>query len=77
MIERDIKGVEYPIYFIDYESFNPAIPIYKGYKPYDQIPFQWSLHVQREKDGNLEHFEFIETQKKDPIPNFLESCSIL
>lgn len=73
MIERDIKGVEYPIYFIDYESFNPAIPIYKGYKPYDQIPFQWSLHVQKEKDGNLEHFEFIETQKIDPISNFLES----
>jgi hypothetical protein len=61
----------YPFYFIDYESFNPAIPMYNGYKPYDQIPFQWSLHVLREPNGELEHYEFLETSPIDPIPGFL------
>lgn len=70
-IREDLEGIVYPLYYIDYESFNPAIPMYDGYKPYDQMPFQWSLHVQREKGGVLEHFEFIETEMVDPIPHFL------
>lgn len=70
-IKKDIDGVTYPLYFIDYESYNPAIPMYDGYKPFDQIPFQWSLHIQQEHGGELTHFEFIETQQIDPIINFL------
>lgn len=72
-IQNDLNGIEYPIYFIDYESFNPAIPMYDGYKPYDQMPFQWSLHIQRQKGGEFEHYEFIETEAIDPISNFLKS----
>jgi hypothetical protein len=72
-IAKDMDELEYPIYFVDYESFNPAIPMYDGYKPYDQMPFQWSLHVLREPEGELEHYEFIETEAIDPIPNFLDS----
>lgn len=70
-IKEDLDTLEYPIYFIDYESYNPAIPLYDGYKPYDQIPFQWSLHVQREEGTELEHYEFIHTENSDPIPYFL------
>lgn len=70
-IQNELSTLEYPIYFVDYESFNPAIPMYDGYKPYDQIPFQWSLHIQNEPNGELEHHEFIETEEIDPIPNFL------
>jgi hypothetical protein len=72
-IQNDLDGIEYPIYFIDYESYNPAIPVYDGYKPYDQMPFQWSLHIQKQKGGEFEHYEFIETEAIDPIPNFLKS----
>lgn len=72
-IKSDLDGLEYPLYFVDYESFNPAIPMYDGYKPYDQMPFQWSLHVQDTPEGDLKHYEFIETEKIDPIPNFLNS----
>jgi len=45
--------------------------MYDGYRPYDQIPFQWSLHIMKELNGELEHFEFIETEQLDPIPAFL------
>lgn len=70
-ISGDLKGLEYPLYFVDYESFNPAVPMYDGYKPFDQIPFQWSLHIQKEANAELEHFEFIEMNRIDPVPNFL------
>lgn len=74
-IKLDLKGIKYPLHFIDYESFNPAVPIYNGYKPYDQMSFQWSLHIQKEPNGDLEHFEFIELEKCDPIQNFLSELS--
>lgn len=70
-IKQDLDGITYPLYFIDYESYNPAIPMYDGYKPFDQMPFQWSLHIQKMPDGKLEHYEFIETEQVDPIPSFL------
>jgi hypothetical protein len=72
-IKAELDSFEYPLYFVDYESFNPAIPMYDGYKPYDQMPFQWSLHILREEGGELEHHEFIETEEIDPIPNFMNS----
>ena len=70
-IKENLKSITYPLYYIDYESYNPAIPMYDGYKPFDQMPFQWSLHIQREQNGELEHYEFIETGQVDPVPNFL------
>lgn len=72
-IQESINNLVYPLYFVDYESFNPAIPMYKGYKPYDQMPFQWSLHVQENIDSEFIHYEFIEIEEIDPIPNFLST----
>jgi len=45
---REFESLKYPLYFADFESVNPAIPRFEGMSPYDQILFQWSLHVQRE-----------------------------
>ncbi len=72
-IKTELNSLVYPLYFVDYESFNPAIPMYDGYKPYDQMPFQWSLHVLEHEGGELKHYEFIETEAIDPIPNFLKA----
>jgi hypothetical protein len=76
-IERDrikdmFSSLEYPLYFLDYETFNPAIPLFDGYSPFDHITFQYSLHV-LSKDGDLEHFEYLHTKKSDPIPYLLDS----
>jgi hypothetical protein len=74
--EDEIKDMfddlEYPLYFLDYETFNPAIPLFDGYSPFDHITFQYSLHVLTQ-DGNLEHFEYLHTKKTDPIPHLLDS----
>jgi len=70
-ISRDLKGLVFPLHFLDYESYNPAVPPYPGYKPFDNMPFQYSLHVLESENGRLSHFEFIETKQVDPIPQLL------
>ncbi|MET0167497.1 MAG: DUF2779 domain-containing protein [Vicinamibacterales bacterium] len=42
-----LSSVRFPVHFLDFETFSPAIPIYVGTHPYDPIPFQWSDHVLR------------------------------
>lgn len=76
-IRERFHSLAYPLYFIDYESFNFAIPIYEGYKPYDQMPFQWSLHIMSNEadisDSSITHHEFICMDTVDPIPQFLSA----
>jgi len=71
-INEMIDNLSYPIYFIDYESFNPAIPMYDKYMPYDQMPFQYSLHIKTDPQAPIIHKEFIETEKVDPSINMIE-----
>jgi len=63
-IKNELEKLEYPLYFLDYETFPTAIPIYDGCKPYQQVPFQYSLHIQKEPYSELEHYEFLETDEK-------------
>ena len=72
---RDIiNSLKYPLYFIDYETYQLAIPEIKGTKPYQQLPFQYSLHIIQEKGAPIEHKEFLaEINDKDFIRHFAES----
>lgn len=65
--------LEYPLYFMDFETIMPAIPMYDENRPYQQIPFQYSLHLQKKKNGPLHHFEFLGTPPDDPRPDFIQS----
>lgn len=56
----------YPLYFLDYEALNPAIPLYDGTKPYQQVPFQFSLHIYDSPDSEARHIEFIYQTEGDP-----------
>ncbi|HNW75177.1 MAG TPA: DUF2779 domain-containing protein, partial [Bacteroidales bacterium] len=64
--------LEYPLYFLDFETIFPAIPIHDESRPYQQIPFQFSLHVQRVENADPEHYEFLGTPPADPRPAFIE-----
>ncbi|MBO5151241.1 MAG: DUF2779 domain-containing protein [Methanobrevibacter sp.] len=69
-----LDSLNYPLYFIDYESCQYAVPEYAGTKPYQQIPFQYSLHIINKKDAPLEHKEFLaEADDMNIIRNFAES----
>ncbi|MFO7807686.1 MAG: DUF2779 domain-containing protein [Candidatus Moraniibacteriota bacterium] len=65
-INKELSKLEYPLYFLDYETYGPAIPMFDGYKPYQRIVFQYSLHVQREPGGEVEHYEFLAKEGEDP-----------
>ncbi|MFW5884728.1 MAG: DUF2779 domain-containing protein [Patescibacteria group bacterium] len=65
-IKKELSKLEYPLYFLDYETSGPAIPMFDGYKPYQRIIFQYSLHIQRTPGGELEHHEFLSKEAKDP-----------
>lgn len=72
-IKKELTQLQYPIYFLDYETFSPAIPMFDGYKPYQRIVFQYSLHVLRSPDGELEHYEYLHTDLTDPTEKLAEA----
>ncbi|MFA5623062.1 MAG: DUF2779 domain-containing protein [Candidatus Dojkabacteria bacterium] len=75
MIEGDIGELEYPIHFLDYETYSWAIPQYENHKPYQNVVFQYSLHM-LEKDGEMSHKEFLSTTKDDPIKEVIENLKV-
>ena len=58
-IQNLINTFTYPLYFLDFESYQPCIPTIDGTKPYQQICFQYSLHYYLEENGELYHKEFL------------------
>lgn len=60
-----LSGHALPAYFLDFETVQFAAPIWKGTRPYQQIPFQFSVH-RLARSGTLEHREFLELGGKDP-----------
>jgi predicted RecB family nuclease len=75
---KELESLKYPLYFMDFESINPAIPRFSGMRPFDQLPFQWSVHVQRQPNAEPEHYEFHATDSSDPRREFVHSlCGAL
>ena len=65
-IKKFVSNLSYPIYFLDFESFQPAVPLFDNAKPYEQIVFQYSLHYIEEEGGELKHKEFLAYPGGDP-----------
>lgn len=64
-IKAFVDGLSYPLYHLDFETFQQAIPKWKGIIPYMQIPFQFSLHIE-DTDKELVHKEFLAEEGLDP-----------
>ena len=60
-----LATLSYPIYHLDFETMMPFVPPFDGTHPYQQIPFQYSLHIEH-ADGRLEHREFLGDSVNDP-----------
>jgi hypothetical protein len=72
-IKHFLDNLKYPLYYLDFETINPAIPKFDGMKPYQRIPFQFSLHIQEKKSGELKHVSFLAEGVSDPRPKFLQA----
>ena len=66
-IREFLKTLSYPLYFLDFESVQPVIPRYIGTHPYQQIPFQYSLHYIEREGGELRHKEFLAEPEENPL----------
>jgi len=70
-IQDFLQDIDYPLYFLDFETYAPAIPIYDNSRPYQQIPFQYSLLKERE-EAELKHYEFLGMPQEDPRSKLIE-----
>ena len=67
-----LKQLDYPRYYLDFETINLAVPIWLGTQPVQQHPFQWSCHIQK-ADGTITHEDFLDVSGCDPRRKFAES----
>lgn len=72
-LKEELKGLVYPLYFIDYETYAPVIPPFDGIRPYQQIPFQFALYIKETPSSELKFIEFLAKDFKNPIPEFVGS----
>lgn len=72
-LKSALEAVPFPAAFIDYESSNPAFPMYPGTRPYQQVCFQWSAHIMDTPDSEPAHYEFLPEDNEDPRPGFCQS----
>jgi len=61
-----LNKIRCPIYFLDFETYMVAIPLYDGTSPFQQVPYQYSLHYLEHEGGNLGHYEFLAEPNADP-----------
>jgi hypothetical protein len=67
-----VSAIKYPRYYLDFETIQHAVPIWADTKPYQQVPFQWSCHIES-APGELEHREFLAYGHDDPRYEFARS----
>ncbi|MCD4771694.1 DUF2779 domain-containing protein [archaeon] len=72
-VKNFLDSLKYPVYYLDFETINPAIPKFDGMRPYQRIPFQFSLHIQDEEGGELRHVSFLAEGTSDPRSKFMQS----
>ena len=58
-IRSFLDKLSYPLYFLDFETMQDAVPQYDGAKVYGQITFQYSLHIKESETAKYEHREFL------------------
>lgn len=61
-----LGGIRYPLYFLDFETYMVAVPLYDGTSPYQQVPYQYSLHYRESETAPLGHYEFLAEPNVDP-----------
>ncbi len=76
-IKEFMGSLKYPIYFLDFETIGPAIPVYELSRPYENIMFQYSLHVVKNKGAEAVHHSYLAPGNKDPRPETLKQLKNL
>lgn len=67
-----LQSLTYPLYFLDYETYDEAMPLYKGHKPYQKMVFQFSLHIVSSNSATIEHEEYLALEPGDPAKGLVK-----
>ena len=70
-IERFLEALKYPLYYLDFETFSPVVPLFDGTRPYQRIPFQFSVHVTTDEKSKPKHYSYLTSSTGDPRPGLL------
>ncbi len=70
-VRRFLGSLRHPLHYLDFETLASAVPLVEGTRPYQQVPFQFSLHVAAE-NGGLQHHSWIWDGQGDPTALLLE-----
>jgi len=71
-IQKEFQHFTFPLYFLDYETYLSVIPLYDGYKPQQQMVFQYSLHKMESLNGDIRHTEHLAVTKDDPSKSLIK-----
>ncbi|MDD5309759.1 MAG: DUF2779 domain-containing protein [Deltaproteobacteria bacterium] len=71
-VRQLVASLRYPLCFLDFETVNPSVPLFDGMRPYQQLPFQYSLHRRDVPKGPLAHTAFLGDGRTDPRPALVE-----
>jgi len=69
-VRKFLKDMSSPVSFLDFETIATAIPLFDGTRPYQQVPFQFSLHCD-DGSGEYRHHEYLDDGKTDPRPELI------
>ncbi len=69
--KETLEALAYPRYYLDFETIGPAVPVWKGTRPYAPVPIQWSCHIE-EEGGELRHEEFLDLSGEPPMRRLAE-----
>nr|MBP7232848.1 DUF2779 domain-containing protein [Syntrophaceae bacterium] len=70
-IKEFLDKIQYPAYYMDFETFASAVPLFDDSRPYQQIPFQFSVHVVKKKGASPEHYSYLADGRHDPRPELM------
>ncbi len=76
-IREFLKELKYPLYFLDFETINPAIPAYDNSRPFEAIPFQYSLYIVKDRGTKPERHSYLAPGDTDPRPEILRQLKEL
>jgi hypothetical protein len=70
-----LQSLTYPLYFLDYETYDEAMPPYKGHKPYQKMVFQFSLHIVSSNSEAIQHEEYLALEPGDPARGLVKASA--
>jgi len=69
---KEIEVLAFPRYYLDFETIGPAVPFWKGTRPYASVAVQWSCHIEKSK-GQFTHKEFLDLSGEPPMRDLAEA----